>query len=67
VNWLASLSRLSVEDLRRISRMVDLLVSAERPEKDMARTMLDAGPEPFEYDDMRARLESVIGYLEANR
>lgn len=63
-SWLAALARLSCEDLRRISRLVDLMVTAERPAKEGARMMLDAGPAPESYDEARARLETVIWYLE---
>lgn len=65
--WLAALAQLSVEDLRRISRFVDLFVSAERPAAETAQTMLDAQPGPFDYDEARDRLETIIGHLERER
>lgn len=62
--WLRELSRLSPTDLRRISRLVDLLTTVDRAKADGARLMLAAGPEPETYDDARERLESIIGHLE---
>lgn len=64
MNWLESLSRLSVADLHRISRLVDLLIAAERARADQARVMLAAVPEPETCEEARERLEAIISTLE---
>lgn len=66
MNWLAHLARLGHDDLKRISRMVDLLTTADRARADQARAMLSAGPEPETAHDARERLESIVGYLETH-
>jgi hypothetical protein len=64
MNWLVCLSRLDRHDLRRISRLVDLLSTAEPAKADQARAMLSAQPEPATWRDARERVGAVIGYLE---
>lgn len=60
-DWLEALARLSTDDLARISRLVDLLVVADRAASDTAGAMLDAPPAPGTHDDARDRLAAVIG------
>ena len=63
-DWLARLARLSPDDLRRISRMVDLLVVADPAAKAEADRMLDASPMPADDDEGRQRLDAINGFLE---
>lgn len=63
-SWLAALAKLSADDLRLISQLVDRLVVAERGKADVARVMLDAKPEPFDFDEARARIRTVVEYLD---
>jgi hypothetical protein len=63
--WLAALADRGTDDLRRISRLVDLLVTAEPASKVTAAVMLDAGPQPATVQDARARTESIIEYLQS--
>jgi len=53
-DWLAHLAHFSTDDLRRISRLVDLLVTADRAAADTAGTMPAARPDPATVDDARA-------------
>lgn len=66
-DWLQRLAWLSPDDLRRISRMVDLLVVSDPAAKAEADRMLDAAPEPRDDDEGRQRLEAINGYLEQRR
>lgn len=64
VDWLAALGRLGSEDLRRISRLVDLMTTADRAAGERARAMLGATPEPWTHEEARARCNAIIRYLE---
>ena len=62
-NWLELLARLGPDDLRRISRLVDLLVVSSRASKEVADAMLDAGPHPATAEEARARCDAVCSFL----
>lgn len=62
--WLALLAELGPDDLRRISRLVDRLVTAPANVKASADAMLDAGPLPATAEEARARTAAVTRYLE---
>ena len=62
-DWLQRLAWLSPDDLRRISRMVDLLVVSDPAAKAQVDVMLDAQPPPADDDEGRARLDAVNHYL----
>lgn len=64
VDWIAALGRLGPDDLRRISRLVDLLVAAQPARADVARRMLAAAPEPWTHDEARARCDAIARFLE---
>lgn len=63
-NWLELLARLGPDDLRRISRLVDRLVTAPAAAKETANVMLDAPPVPVTAAEARARCDAVVEYLE---
>ena len=63
--WLSVLAELGAADLRRISRLVDLLVTAKPASKATANVMLDAVPKPDTAQDARDRTDSIIRYLAA--
>ncbi|MEX2122365.1 MAG: hypothetical protein WD795_00600 [Woeseia sp.] len=63
--WLPHLAGLGPDDLRRISRLVDLLVVADPATKETALTMLDARPEAETAQEARDRADGVIEYLQA--
>lgn len=65
--WMADLADLGTDDLRRINRLVDLLITAEPAIKATASVMLDAGPKPATAQDARARIESTIEYWTTKR
>lgn len=63
-NWLELLARLGPDDLRRISRLVDRLVTAPAATKETANVMLDAPPVPTTAAEARERCDAVVEYLE---
>lgn len=64
IDWLAALGRLGPEDLRRISRLVDLMAVADRATGERVRSMLGATPEPWTHDEARTRCDAIIRDLE---
>ena len=65
--WLAALARLGPDDLRRISALVDRLITADRAAAETAQTMLRAAPVPTTHEEARARCESITAFLERSR
>ena len=66
-DWLQRLARLSHDDLKRISKLVDELIVADAGPKETANVMLDSQPPPADDDEARARLDTVTNYLQQRR
>ena len=63
-DWLTALAQLGADDLRRISRLVDLLITSDRATADTAHVMLAARPTPTTADEARERCTAIVAYLE---
>jgi len=61
---LAALARLGPDDLRRVSRLVDLLVTAPRVVREEAQRRLHALPAPDTHEETRERIAAVCSFIE---